>query len=250
MVRQIRSRPHGMVPKILPLVIVGAVAVGLLIGLKHRTPDMRVQERDVEASATNMLAASNLSPTAVDTGSGETGKERRDDDGASSLPGAASVVPRSHVTNIREGAVARDVPTREKEIDTSVIGRPFPVSSSVTTSCRAISGGGDDACGNTWEPLRRMEQEPRDSAWANEMESMLGDHLASGDVGKFRIRAVECRTTICVVEVESMSGPYFGSFDRDAPLFKVLYPGIGAHGYETDPSGTRITVTLMPYTRD
>lgn len=245
-----------MARKTLMVVIAGMVATALVVGLKRRfSDDSARQAHEVEQLSGGISAPSGPHPTPINTESAGGAEDSWHERNAFSLVEIPDRTVRSldspqpYTADIREEA-AQDPPPRERGTDISVVGRPFPVSPSVAASCRAISGGGDDACDSTWEPLKKMAQEPRSSAWAKEMESMLRDHIAQVDPGKYTIRALECRTSVCVIEVESIFGPYFGSFDHDAPLFKVLYPGIGAHGYESNPDATRITVTVMPYTRD
>jgi hypothetical protein len=127
---------------------------------------------------------------------------------------------------------------------TSVIGRPFPVSASVEKGCRR----GVDTCDEVYELLLEMAQEPRDFAWATDMEAKLRDYVKNIEPDKFSIRTIECRTSLCVVEVASIHGPLFG-IQYKAPLYKKLSNSIGMFGYEADPSSARVTVTLLAYTR-
>jgi hypothetical protein len=131
-----------------------------------------------------------------------------------------------------------------------VIGRPFPVSTSVEAACQRISREGHDACDRTHEALQRLAREPRDPAWAAEMEASLQEYVAKTEPGKYSIRALECRSSVCAIEVESIFGPYFGSFDHGAPLYSKLHPGLSATGHEINLDGARITVTVMPYTKE
>lgn len=87
-----------------------------------------------------------------------------------------------------------------------VIGRRFPMSASVEAGCRRLGG----LCDEDLQLLSKMAQEPRDAEWAKEMESNLRDHFVTAEPGEFSIRAIECRTTLCAAEVESLYGPYLG----------------------------------------
>jgi hypothetical protein len=81
------------------------------------------------------------------------------------------------------------------------------------------------------------------------MEARLREYVTTDESGKYPIRSLECRTSVCVVEVGSTFGPYFGVFRDGDALYKRVSAEIGAIGYETQPDGSRVTVTLMPYTR-
>ncbi len=153
--------------------------------------------------------------------------------GAPMQGGSESPTPKS---------VAREEP------DDSVIGRPFPVSASVEARCRNWANKADDPCEDVHKLLSRMAQEPRDTAWAAQMEEEIRDQVMTGSPGKYSIRAVECRTSVCAVEVASLFGLYFGP-KYDDPLSSKLEQGIHTWGYEFDASGGRITVTVMPFTR-
>jgi hypothetical protein len=93
-----------------------------------------------------------------------------------------------------------------------------------------------------------MAQEPRDPAWAPDMETKLQD-LVMAEPNKFSIRDIECRMSLCAVEVASVYGPYLGKINSNNPLDNNLFTWFGMFGYETDPSAARITVTLLTFKR-
>jgi hypothetical protein len=126
---------------------------------------------------------------------------------------------------------------------TAVIGRPFPVSPSVESGCKL-----DDSCSDLHQMLSRFAEEPRDPAWASEMEGKLRD-LVMLDSGEYTVRDVECRTSICLVEVASLYGVYYRQIPADNPLSKRLLPMAGDWGYELDPNSARVTVTIAPFRR-
>lgn len=123
----------------------------------------------------------------------------------------------------------------------SVVGRPFPVSASVAAGCKVYT------CPEMDEVLARFAQEPRDSAWAAQMEAKLQDYVES-QPGQYQIRAIECRTTLCFIEVASPYGS-FGLPPYNYPLEKWLYPSAPEPGFEHDVNSGKITVTLMPFVR-
>lgn len=125
----------------------------------------------------------------------------------------------------------------------TVIGRPFPVSASVESGCKL-----DDSCSDLHQMLTRFAEEPRDPAWASEMEGNLRDLLVQ-ESGKYTVRNIECRTSLCLVEVASLYGVYYQPIPADNPLSKRLLPMAGDWGYELDPSSARVTVTIAPFRR-
>src|SRR5579871_4348760 len=87
----------------------------------------------------------------------------------------------------------------------SVQGRAFPVSRSVKASCRV-------GCEDLNEVLSQFAQQPRDPVWARSAETKLRN-LVLKENGKYTIRAIECRTSLCVIEVASI----YGSFEIKWP---------------------------------
>jgi len=143
----------------------------------------------------------------------------------------------------QSGEPRSDSPAQAESVDPStVVGRPFPVSASVEAGCK------DDLfCQQFHELLRTFSEEPRDASWATEMESKLRDYVTVED-GQATIRGLECRTSLCLLEVTSPRGVFSG-ISRDSPLSWQLFNENKIWGYETDPTSARITVTVEPFTR-
>lgn len=126
----------------------------------------------------------------------------------------------------------------------SVIGNPFPTSASVQDSCKK-----NPDCDRVNAGLKEMAEEPRDVSWATNMEDQLRDYSASFGSGKYTIRAVECRESLCAIEVASVYGilppalPYGSSLDRQLSSWDSWT------GHETDQLGAQVTVTLLIYRR-
>jgi hypothetical protein len=137
-----------------------------------------------------------------------------------------------------EGAQGKPPPL-PGTVDRSVIGIPFSISASIEARCRRD-------CDEVNEKLSEMVQEPRDSVWATEMEMKIQDNLTSQGSDKYSIRNIECRASLCAVETASLFGQYLGPAYND-PLNKSLGGGglIPIWGYEFDPSGARVTVSLV-----
>jgi len=143
---------------------------------------------------------------------------------------------------------------RETLDPAAVIGRAFPISAAVEADCKRKQ---DYICNDVQQKLSKMRQEPRDPVWAPEMEALIQhDVLLEEQPDRFRIRYIECRTSLCAAEVEStlsMSGTY-GSYmggmqvHHDA-LNAALHTNFNTFAYETDPSGARVTVTVITFSR-
>lgn len=132
-------------------------------------------------------------------------------------------------------------------LDTSVVGRPFPISRSVQPDCTADSGSLD--C----ESQRRLDefaQEPRDLAWAPQLERALRDLMDQRNPD-FSIRNVECRLVTCVLEVASLEGHFNANRNLHYKQWRVVHAAPFGYliGLETDSIGRRITVTLQIYER-
>ena len=122
----------------------------------------------------------------------------------------------------------------------SVIGHPFPVSKSVPVGCQ------QDA--QLCRALAQFTDEPRDPAWAPQVEGWLQTFF--GGDPEFAIRNLECRTTLCFAEVSSIMGPYIKEGKVNGAPDELLFSyGLNAFGFEHDPSSARVTVTLMGFSR-
>jgi hypothetical protein len=129
----------------------------------------------------------------------------------------------------------------------AVVGREFPISDSVRASC--IRNREGTACEDeTIDMLERMAKEPRDLLWAPQTERRLSDLIRSR-TEEVEIRAVECRTSICAIEVASTFGPYLAGLDADALLSRNLREWGGMHAHEPVIGGARTTITVLVYER-
>jgi hypothetical protein len=138
-------------------------------------------------------------------------------------------------------------------IDDAYVGVPFPVSASVEAGC---NGKIHDlpSCRRVFERLKIMAQEPRDRAWATRMEGKIQDAILSEGPGIFGVRNVECRQTICAVEVISPLSPPYGAYLTPSGDFQaanhVYSDVLGYSPTEFDESGATVTVTLVVFRRD
>lgn len=133
--------------------------------------------------------------------------------------------------------------------DRSVVGQPFPVSESVNEACKPTKPGVFrwESCGEVSQLLAQMATEPRDEQWAVAKEEVLRAHTEK-EPGRFTIRALECRKSICFVETASLFGvmrdPSYGYLKEHG--LAARYPVFAS---ETDASGALWTITLFPFVR-
>src|SRR5882724_4807676 len=83
-------------------------------------------------------------------------------------------------------------------IDESVVGEAFQVSASVREGCKRDT----IECPLVMDSVARMIKEPRDNDWAAKMEEKIQGAVDMQGPGKYVIRNLECRTSICILEVE------------------------------------------------
>jgi hypothetical protein len=126
--------------------------------------------------------------------------------------------------------------------------RQFPVSPSIAAQCGVNPIPNKKECDLVSQFLRMMSDERRDEGWASATEAKLRDHAESisSDV---EIRALECRQTLCALEVATMTG------NLDLLTWQqVLSLGVDdrSHflmGFEPDPSGAQKKIFLRVYER-
>lgn len=103
-------------------------------------------------------------------------------------------------------------------------------------------------CEADLEVLRALGEEPRDRAWAKRMESKIRARVMSKEPGKYSIRALECRTSLCAAEVVSHFGSYYSDYPAGDP--DLSFSRGVAFGREFDQSSwTPLTITLVLYWR-
>lgn len=128
--------------------------------------------------------------------------------------------------------------------DATVVGTAFDVSPSVDARCKDFLN-----CNEVRKKLAIMAGESRDPSWATQMETKLQDAVMLEGPDKYLVRNVECRASICALEVASLFGPYLGPHFGD-PLNDSLWDGIETiWSYEFGANGVRTTVTLKLFTR-
>jgi hypothetical protein len=134
--------------------------------------------------------------------------------------------------------------TASSEIDESFVGQPFTISASIEEGCKSDT----IECPLVMASVGKMVKEPRDVQWATKMEATIQSAFDSQGSGKYAIRNVECRTSLCILEVEvHVLGPVVRYEDA---IFSRLRPNamtIGVNEY--DASGASFLVELMDFER-
>jgi hypothetical protein len=134
--------------------------------------------------------------------------------------------------------------TASSEIDESVVDQPFTISASIREGCKRDT----IECPLVMASVGKMVKEPRDVEWAAKMEATIQSAFDSRGLGKYAIRNVECRTSLCILEVEvHVLGPVVRYEDA---IFSRLRPNamtIGVNEY--DSSGASFLVELMDFER-
>ena len=147
-----------------------------------------------------------------------------------------------------------------KELDTSVVGRPFPLSQAIKVQCDQAIAEDVPAvevrsyasyCRDTFAWLSRFAQEPRDPVWAAETEANIGTIVREAILGEvpheYLIRIVECRRSLCAGEIASPDGALplsaitHGDRYHDTPLRVVNHKW----SIERVPSETPVFVQLF-----
>lgn len=121
----------------------------------------------------------------------------------------------------------------EGGLDSKVVGTPVPMSPSVRAACDKAP------CEDIFRRLTEMVQQPRDLNWAPSMEENL-KKIILAEAGTFEIRLLECRKTLCAVEVASVEGalPFNDRVSRSDLTRKKLKPDFTPIGIEPVPSGS------------
>jgi hypothetical protein len=162
------------------------------------------------------------------------------------LTEAVPVVPSPAVRSADPAAVPAELPNRLKpETDpgeSSRTGTRFRASESVTAACGQHELWND--CSKLNGFLERMRIEPSDPDWAPAAEARIKRAADEGERGQYRIRALECRRTRCVLEVASESQN--AGIAYDAAFDDGMTEDVGTVASEDDPqTGIRTMVFVQ-----
>ena len=132
----------------------------------------------------------------------------------------------------------------------SEVGRKIPVSKSIESLCRDSSSRRrfEEPCTTVRSMLDTMAREPRDNAWAPDVEKRLRAQI-SRQLADADFRTLECRTSMCAVEVASATS--FVEFLVGNDLRAIGVEDWAHYLVASEPrsTGARIIVTMTIYER-
>jgi hypothetical protein len=132
--------------------------------------------------------------------------------------------------------------------DRSTIGTAFPVSASIVAACNEPGLNAVHFCSGLYEDLTKLANEPRDLAWAANMEQKLQAYVER-DFKDSPVRNIECRTSWCAIEVVSSDRQFSAVFHYPNPLNDQLQPQNWAVSTEKDASSANLHVLIVTYKR-
>jgi hypothetical protein len=105
----------------------------------------------------------------------------------------------------------------------------------------------DEAFRPARDRLDQMARESRDTKWANEKEAAMQTLLE----GSYSIRNIECRATICAVEVERLAGDVFDvvTFGQGLAKIGLLGPEYLTSANDTGGDHDKLWITLFTAVR-
>lgn len=138
------------------------------------------------------------------------------------------------------GESKHDLPWIE---DVDPIGIPFPISRSVRRQCESMKDLRAN-CDEHFGVFSQLATESRDDKWAATSARAIMALVETQD--GYSIRALDCRTTVCGVEIEGHD-----AFDRPAGrrLNPILTRVDRVYGIERNQSNERVIVTSMTFRR-
>jgi hypothetical protein len=133
----------------------------------------------------------------------------------------------------------------------SLRGVEFATSSSIVEARarRCINDTENTACPAISNHLRIFRGEDRDQAWAARTETALRHVVETRDGGRFVVRSVECRTTICLLEVVSPTVDAFLGIREEEALTLDVGRGWADFAPESGPNLIREQVGIWSYFR-
>jgi hypothetical protein len=176
---------------------------------------------------------------------------RHTDETAHTIPSqesnaAAATIPTTNAkTETASAGGLGKLVSRPSGMDKSVVGQAFHVSDPVKEACKRDT----IECPVVMESLARMVKEPRDMYWAAKMEEEIQAAVDAQGSGKFVVRNLECRASICILEVE-VHDPGSAVPRYDNAIVSNLKPNGAVIGEtETDASGVHFNTQLLDFSR-
>lgn len=161
-------------------------------------------------------------------------------------PESSAATRRASAPDLARVDVRTGTPEPDLPIDLSHVGRPFRVSDSVVKDCRHLMERG---CQALDEFLGLMAAQSRDPDWAARTEARLARVLTRGGRRDYQIRALECRSSLCAIEVASeLEYPRISLSPDDALDRELAWSGPTVSAWEEDADMLTI-VTVVSWIR-
>ena len=120
---------------------------------------------------------------------------------------------------------------------------PFVVPDSILATCNDPGMKTGHICKKFYADLAQMAKEPRDSAWANNMEEKLQAYIEQ-EFKDASIRNIDCRTSLCAIEVETTDVRITAVFPYPNPLNNQLMRENWMSSTKKTPSGADLFVVI------
>jgi hypothetical protein len=123
-------------------------------------------------------------------------------------------------------------------------GIPFPMSESIKRACEEMKHLGTASCAEHYAVLDWLANESRDEKWAASVVASIASAVASQP--DYFIRAIDCRMTLCAIEIESTRGVFRHTTGTSTNTIELVDR---VFGYETSESNQMVKVTSMTFRR-
>jgi hypothetical protein len=138
-----------------------------------------------------------------------------------SAPPSSPSPPRTTAPSVNLGSEAKESAAVDSIQRPGVVGGPLVVPDSVSAACMDPGIKGAHICDKLYADLARMAKEPRDSAWSGQMEETLQAYVEQR-FPDATIQNIDCRTSLCEMEVQSTNPKIVSVFPYSDPLNNQL----------------------------
>jgi hypothetical protein len=131
------------------------------------------------------------------------------------LPSASP--PRTIAPPVNRGSEAKESVADDYSKHLGVAGGPLVVPDSVSAACKDPGIKGAHICDRLYADLAQMAKEPRDPAWSSHIEETLQAYVEQ-EFQDATIQNIDCRTSMCEMEVQSTNPKIVSVFPYSNPL--------------------------------
>jgi flagellar motor protein MotB len=137
-------------------------------------------------------------------------------------------------------------PAPSSAVDTRAVADPsIPTPLLLPEEQQQLQKEADQAHAKQLQALeQRLQNEPKDRAWTEQVKAVVDAAGARPEMSGSTIQALDCRTTLCRMEVshaeEASQQRFWGTVGADFPIF-----GSGTLSHKENPDGTVVTVAYF-----